>query len=80
MRYTVCHHVSSMKNVFRVETPTGFLGSHIRNCKSDQTKMDSLRQLKRGYNKTVEIKIPKNVIKKKKEPEKTSVGNSFFRR
>ena len=47
------------------ETPAKFLGFHIRNRKCMETKRDSLGRKKRSRNKTVEIKIPKDTVKKK---------------
>lgn len=47
------------------ETPAKFLGFQIRNRKCMETKRDSLGRKKRSRNKTVEIKIPKDTVKKK---------------
>lgn len=47
------------------EIPAKFLGFHIRNRKCMETKRDSLGRKKRSRNKTVEIKIPKDTVKKK---------------
>ena len=46
-------------------TPAKFLGFDIRNRVCTETKRDSLGRKRRSRNKTVEIKIPKDTVKKK---------------
>lgn len=45
--------------------PAKFLGFEIRNRKCAETRRDTLGRKKRSRNKTVEIRIPKDTVKKK---------------
>lgn len=45
--------------------PAKFLGLEIRNRKCAETRRDTLGRKKRSRNKTVEIRIPKDTVKKK---------------
>ena len=47
------------------EKPARFLGFEIRNRKSSATRRDSLGRKKRSKNKTVEVRIPMDMVKKK---------------